>query len=350
MKINKKIIFVLGAILGFFLLFIVCMILSFRPVTNKSENVTFTIEKGTNKFLIVNNLKKANLIRNKYTALAYLFLVPGQNIQAGVYNINRSENTKEILKQITTGDTKIYKETISVTFVEGLRFDEYAQIIADKFGFSYEDIINVASNKDFLNKLINDYWFITDEILDERIYYPLEGYIHANTYEFYKDSTIEDILIKMVNATRKILDSYEDNIKKSKYSVHELLTIASIIEKEARKDKDRKNISSTLYNRLDIGMSLGCDVTTYYGARMDLDNDIYPDFNELNSYNTRNINFIGLPVSPICSSSVKSIEAAIEPNDTEYLYFVADKNGDCYFYENAADFNANKYSDMAVGG
>lgn len=350
MKIKKKIILILGVILGLFIIFIIYMHISFIPVSKKEENVTFTIEKGTNKLEIVSNLKSAGLIRSRLSTIIYFVIIPGQNVQAGTYNISKSDSTYEILKQITSGNTKIYKDTVSVTFVEGLRFYEYADIIAQSFNTTSEEVISIASNKEFLNKLINKYWFITDEILDEDIYYPLEGYIHPNTYEFYIDSSIENVLIKMIDETDKILSKYKDEIEKSEYSVHEILTIASIVEKEALTSSDRKNVASVLYNRLEINMALGCDVTTYYGAKMDLDSDVYPDFNVLNAYNTRNANFAGLPASSICSPSESSIIAAISPSNTDYLYFVADKNGKCYFYKTGAEFNANKYNDMAVGG
>lgn len=348
---KKQRLFLLGGI-GLFLciIFVIFMFIGLSPVSKNSKDVYFTIAPRTNKLQVINNLKKAGLIKSRLATTVYVVLTNKKNIQAGEYRIDKSFSSSQIIKQLTTGKTRINEETIRVTFVEGLRFDEYASIIADKFGFNFDDVILKVSDKDFLNTLINKYWFITDEILDPNIYYPLEGYVFPNTYEFYKNSSIEDILTKLIDAEAKVLDNYKNDIEKSSYSVHEILTVASIAEKEALHASDRKKVTSVLYNRLDLPMALGCDVTTYYGAKMDLDSPIYPNFSELNSYNTRNVNFLGLPVSPICSPSKESIEAAISPSKTDYYYFVADKKGDCHFYRTATEFNNNKYTDMAIGG
>ena len=131
-----------------------------------------------------------------------------------------------------------------------------------------------------------------------------------------------------------VLEPYKEEIEESKYNVHELLTLASIIETEGTNDNDRKNVASVFYNRLDAGMSLGSDVTTYYSVKEDIGKrDLYQkEIDAYNPYNTRGPNMEGkLPVGPISSVGKASIEAAIEPSKTDYLFFVADKNGKLYF-------------------
>ena len=132
----------------------------------------------------------------------------------------------------------------------------------------------------------------------------------------------------------EVLEKYKTEIEESKYSVHELLTIASIVEQEGTNTDNRKDVASVIYNRLTSGMSLGSDVTTYYSVKTDMgERELYQkEIDSNNPYNTRGPNMEGkLPVGPISSVSKTSIEAAVEPNETDYLFFVADKNKKLYF-------------------
>ena len=105
-------------------------------------------------------------------------------------------------------------------------------------------------------ELISKYSFLSEDILNSDIYYPLEGYLYPATYEFYSDATIKDVIEKMLDRTEDILDEYKEEIEDHNYSVHKILTIASIIEMESKKDGDRKDIASVIYNRLNSGMAL----------------------------------------------------------------------------------------------
>ena len=183
--------------------------------------------------------------------------------------------------------------------------------------------------------MIEKYWFITDEIKNGDIYYSLEGYLFPDTYAIAnEDATVQEIFEKMLDKMEDVLNEYKDEIEKSNYSAHEILTLASIIELESTHPEDRKDVASVLYNRINQNISLGSDVTTYYSVGINIgDRDLYKaEINAENPYNTRGPNMEGkLPVGPIASVSKQSIEAAIEPNSTEYLFFVADKNGKVYF-------------------
>ena len=144
----------------------------------------------------------------------------------------------------------------------------------------------------------------------------------------------------MLDNTEKKLEAYKTKIEESNYSVHQILTIASIIENESMYDEDRSMVAQVIYKRLDVNMSLGMDVTTYYAVKKDLSEELTKsDLASVNAYNTRNTSFKGLPVGPICNMGVKSIEAALNPSDTNYLYFYADiKTGKLYFAENNEEF------------
>ena len=128
------------------------------------------------------------------------------------------------------------------------------------------------------------------------------------------------------------LNNLKDEIEASKYSVHELLTLASIVELEAASDEDRENVAGVFYNRLNDHWSLGSDVTTYYGARKTFkDTLLYADLEDCNPYNTRSNCVSSLPVGPIASPSISSIVAAIKPKDNDYYFFVSDKYKKVYF-------------------
>ena len=158
-----------------------------------------------------------------------------------------------------------------------------------------------------------------------------------------EDATVEEIIEKMLDRTEEILEEYKEEIEENDYSVHKILTIASIIEAESMTEDGRKDVSSVIYNRLGKNMAIQSDVTTYYAIKVDVgERDLYQkEINEKNPYNTRGPNMNGkLPIGPICAPSKSSIEAAIYPNDTEYLFFVADKNGKLYFTETNEEHNA----------
>lgn len=332
----KKVLLIIGAfivagIIGIF----VWYNLSLGAVSKKSREVNFTIDAGTSTKQVIDNLVSANLIKNKYAAYIYAKLNKCP-IQAGTYTINQNMNLKSILDTFKKADSS--ENTIRITFVEGMRFNDYLKKIASSFDWNEQELVQKASDKEFLQKLINDYWFIDDAILNEKLYYPLEGYVFPDTYDFYKTATFEEVIEKMIKQMEVKLDPLKEEIKNSKYSPHELLTIASIAEKEAINSSDRNKVTQVIYKRLDTHMNLGMDVTTYYGVRKDMKEDLSPsDLNNSNPYNTRRSDFLGLPAGPICSPSITSIEAALEPADTNYTYFFADvKTGQVYF---TSDYN-----------
>ena len=331
---NKKVI--TGVIIGIVSLillavisFVVYFLINIGPV-GKDEKVDFTIESGTSTINIIKNLKDNDLIKDEFAAKLYLFVHKNVSFQAGRYELNKKMSLEEIFLKFVNGDVK--NDSKEITFVEGKRIPDYIKTIATNLEVEEAEVSKVMNDKEFLNELINKYWFITDEILNKNIYYPLEGYLYPNTYQFAKDATIKDVIIKLIDNLGIQLEPYKEEIEKSKYSPHQLLTIASIVELEAASDEDRANVAGVFYNRLSIHMSLGSDVTTYYATKKKFTdaltmNDLYA----CNAYNTRGSCVKELPVGPITSPNKSSIKAAIEPADNEYLFFVADKTKKVYF-------------------
>lgn len=156
------------------------------------------------------------------------------------------------------------------------------------------------------------------------------------------DVSVKEIFEKMLDQTEKELNKYRNDIEKSKYSVHELITLASIIELEGSNSNDRKGVAGVFYNRLEDNWNLGSDVTTYYAVKTNMsDRDLRK--NEINDctnkYNTRCTSLIGLPIGPISNPGIESIEAVLNPTKSDYYYFVADKTGKTYFNKTYEEHN-----------
>lgn len=324
------IIFVIVVVISTIIWYNICL----SAIGSAEEKVSLEIPLGSGTNKIAEILKDNGMIRSESAFKLYVKLNKISNFQAGKYELTKDMNVLDIAETLKTG--KLFKDNqLRITFVEGKTFTYFAKQIADNTNNTEEAIYELLKDEEYIDSLISEYWFLTDEIKDENIYYPLEGYLFPDTYSFEnKDVTIKEIFKTLLNQTAKVLEPYKDKIQQSKYSVHELLTIASIAENEAIFDDDRKDVTSVLYNRLDKKISLGSDVTTYYAFKIELGSrDLYKkEINTYNPYNTRGPNMAGkLPVGPICAVGKASIEAAISPNETDYLFFVADKSGKIYF-------------------
>jgi len=196
-------------------------------------------------------------------------------------------------------------------------------------------VFEVLNDKEYIDSLIENYWFLTDEIKHPNVYYPLEGYLFPNTYTFEdKNVSVKEIFKKMLDEMDMRLSKYKTDIDNSNYSVHELITLASIAELEGITIEDRKDIIGVFLNRIKKSMKLDSDVTTYYALKVDMGERDLSDkeFNTYNAYNTRGPNMNGkIPVGPVSNPSKDAIESAIYPNSHNYEYFVADKNRKVYF-------------------
>lgn len=320
---NKKIIIV-GISMLVILIIMVCLYFyGLTPVSKNSEKVLFTV--GGSKRKVINDLYEAGLIKSKIASNIYIRLNKNVSPKAGVYELNRNSSTEQIFRTISSSsNSKV--DTVKVTFIEGKRLVDYVKVISNNFDYSEDEILKTINDKEYLEELIKKYDFLTTDILNSDIYYPLEGYLFPATYEFFKDASIKQIIEKMLDKTKNVLDNIKADMAGK--NVHEILTIASIIESESKFQEDRAKVSQVIYKRLDIKMNLGMDVTSYYGAKKALSETLTKsDLASKNAYNTRNTEFLGLPVGPICNPREDSIKAALNPSNTNYLYFYADVYG-----------------------
>ena len=330
---------------------LICAVIAIFSLYNTSlkaydinDKTTFEIEipAGSTYYSISDLLYDKQLIKSKTIYKVYLKLnPPTKELKAGFYTVSRSMDLKTIISVLEAGGNSVNPDEIKITFREGLNMRGIAKVIAENTNNTEKDVFNLLKDTDYINGLISKYWFITDEIKDDEIFYPLEGYLFPNTYNFInKDVTVEEIFEVMLNEMDKQLTPLKEELEKSEYTVHEILTLASIIELEALNTSDRKNVSGVFYNRLNSNMSLGSDVTTYYAAKID-DWSTSLTYKELddctNLYNTRCKTYVGLPVGPIANSSLESIEADIHPKEHDYFYFVADCKGEVYLTKNETE-------------
>ena len=331
---KKKLLFVVITIFLFFVLIGIGSVLYLNnglKAVDPNNKEEILVEVDTYGKALIDKLNEQGLIKNKYSCYIYLKL-HNNAPQAGIYSLSKAMSFDEMIDKMNKGD--VVDNSISVTFVEGKRITDYIKVINKNFGYSEEEIINIISDNDYLKELIEKYWFLTEDVLNDKLYYALEGYLYPDTYAFKEDASIKDIIGKMLDGMANKLANSRSLIDNSKYNMHEILTMASIVELEGANSNDRYGVAGVFYNRLNQGMSLGSDVTTYYGARINMaDRDLWQkEIEEVNGYNTRPASMAGkLPIGPICSPSIDSIMASLEPEQHDYLYFVADKNGKTYF-------------------
>jgi UPF0755 protein len=293
--------------------------------------VTFVVENGNSLSKVAANLKSQNLVRNPTIFKYYSdFIGLGQKIQSGEYILTRAMTIDEIANQLTTGDGK--PMTATITVIPGWTIEDIAQkLFTDGVITSKDEFLAKArSGKDF-----SDYYYVADVLASPNVgqrKFVLEGYLSPNTYEVYTDATTDDIIRKLLSQTEVAFPaSYYERAEQIGFTMDQVITLASLIEKEA-KEPDFSKVSAVFHNRLKDNIKLGSDATINYITgvrRMALRNE---DMNVNSPYNTYKNS--GLPLGPICNPSPAAIMAALYPDET----FVADK----YMYFCSKDPNTGE--------
>lgn len=341
----RNIIIILLLLLGSFLITLGLLWFYYiGRVSSDSKVKIIEIASGSSNSQIGTILEENDLIKNETFFKIYLKLNKINNLKAGTYELSSNMKLQEIVEILQEGNNYNPNE-ISITFKEGLNMREIASIIADNTNNTYDEVMTLVKDEDYLQTLIDEYWFITKDILNSKIYYSLEGYLFPETYRFTsKDVTVREILKKMLDqmAIELAVMGARDSIENSKFTIHEILTLASVIEKEG-KANDFNNISAVFHNRLEANMKLESCATTFYGMGLDFNatgianSEMIANNNPYNTYKVKK-----LPVGPIATPSKKAILAAIKPNDNNYLYFLSDSSGKTYFFKTYAEHQRKK--------
>lgn len=246
----------------------------------------------------------------------------------GCSNSELKEKAKDILPLETV------KNTVTVTFPEGYTVTQTAELLEENGVCTAADFLAAASD---ISQL--DYKFIKYIKDTDKRAFSLEGYIFPDTYEFYFEESADKALSRFLNnADKKLTDEMYLKAEKLGYSIDEIVTIASIIQKEAGIKKEMNKVSSVLHNRLnDSYNKLECDVTINYLNKYVIPYLEAEDTEKYNEYyNTYKCK--GLPAGAICNPGIEAITAALEPADTKYMFFVTDKTDtDKYYYAETYD-------------
>ncbi|WP_226535265.1 endolytic transglycosylase MltG [Fictibacillus halophilus] len=309
------------------------------------EKFTVEIPIGSSTANIGKELEDKGIINSGQFFKIYTRVKGEGDFQAGVYQLSPSMNLTEIIAALKEG--KLFKKPeLTLTIPEGFNVPQIAGEISARTGYEKEEILKVMTDKAFLKELQEKYKNIPDDIYKEGLYYPLEGFLFPATYEFDKKKPeLKEIVDKMVEQSSTVIAKFENDIKKSGYSLFEMITLASLIEEESQREDDRKKISGVFHNRLEQNMKLDSDPTVKY-ARKDFDVQVLYEHLEVDSpYNT--YRYKGIPIGPIASPGEKSIEAALKPVKMEELFFYARPNGEVIYTKTLQEHNAvyKKYRD-----
>lgn len=309
------------------------------PVNPKDETeISVTIPSGSGASSIVYILDEQGLVKNRLCAKINARIGGYNTLQANTYIFNKSMSFKEMMKAINTGDFN-YISKKSINIIAGYRIPQVAEAMAAELPWTKSEILDKWSDKAFLKKMIKKYWFLTDEILDDDILYPLEGYFYADTY-FVTDenASIEEATEMFLDRMDSELSERKDAIKKSGFTVHQFLTLVSIVTKEGGSiDDDLPTVAGVFINRLDKGMSLGSDVTVNYIYQEDKVNLTKSQLANDSPYNTRK--HVGLPPSPICAVLDSRIDAVLNYEKTDYLFFYGCPDGSVIFSKTIEEHN-----------
>jgi UPF0755 protein len=293
------------------------------------------VEQGDSLATVVRKLRAQKLIANERLFLLWARLKGVETkIHAGLYRFEASAPAREILERLATGKGMFYK----VTIPEGLTIKEIAALLAKMQMVDHEKFLAEASAPELLNSL-----GLPKE--------GLEGYLFPSTYYFMPATSEKNIILAMAEQFRKITWPVLERAEGAGgLTPHQLITLASIIEKEAGLEAERPLISAVFHNRLRAGMPLQSDPTVIYGLKEFSGNLTRKHLQEPSPYNTYRT--AGLPPGPICNPGLSAIKAALEPADVRYLYFVSKNDGSHQFSENLEAHNqaVKNFQPMASPG
>mgnify|MGYP001138769093 FL=1 len=346
-KFNWKI-YVAAVVLGSMLLAGIGWILAndLCALDKGDETYTVTIEEGDGVFKIAPKLKKAGLIELKgFFVLYEIFTGAKNDIDPGTYELNTSMDYRSLVHNMYDPDARRRAEEglVLVTIPEGYSVQQIVDLLAEKGIATKEELVDAVSN------FGEEYPFIDNSLTGQ--INRLEGYLFPDTYEFStKKTAVFAIDTMLTNFNTKVSNELLSEIQESGYTFREIITMASIIEKEAIGDyEERTNVASVLYNRLnnpdaETAGLLQVDASIDYALRLE-GKDRSEFSTELDSpYNT--YIHAGLPVGPICNPSLASIRAALNPSQTDYYYYALGTDGVHHFFRTYSEHLAFVNSDM----
>ncbi|HEU3852447.1 endolytic transglycosylase MltG [Streptococcus pneumoniae] len=328
---------------------------SLLPIdANSKKYVTVGIPEGSNVQEIGTTLEKAGLVKHGLIFSFYAKYKNYTDLKAGYYNLQKSMSTEDLLKELQKGGTDEPQEPVlaTLTIPEGYTLDQIAQTVGQlqgdfKESLTAEAFLAKVQDETFISQAVAKYPTLLESlpVKDSGARYRLEGYLFPATYSIKESTTIESLIDEMLAAMDKNLSPYYSTIKSKNLTVNELLTIASLVEKEGAKTEDRKLIAGVFYNRLNRDMPLQSNIAILYaqgklGQNISLAEDVAIDTNIDSPYNV--YKNVGLMPGPVDSPSLDAIESSINQTKSDNLYFVADvTEGKVYYANNQEDHDRN---------
>lgn len=303
----------------------------------RTQPVEFEVMSGESADEMARRLEQAGLIRNAMSfSLISRLRAADTSLEAGVYHLRPDMTVSEILVELGKGRSR----SVRVTLREGLRIAEVADELAANSVTDRDSFVHLATG--------NARW--VEDVTGRPPGSGLEGYLFPDTYDFELDQPAEAVIQQLIqNFLVRFDEDLQEQANEMGRSVHEVVTLASIVEKETVLPAERPMIAAVFLNRLEQSIPLGADPTTQYALIGDeIPRDNYwkieltvDDLNNPSPYNTRLFSNIGLPPGPICSPGLDSILAVLMPADTDALYFVARPDGSHAFARTLEEHNMN---------
>ncbi|GIM27911.1 cell division protein YceG [Clostridium polyendosporum] len=298
------------------------------PLIAKGPTIEIVVNEGETLYGLLERLKREGVLRNYYISKYYIKKHNlGAEIKPGTYDVSIDTSLEKFISILKQGGY-----SVKLTIPEGFSVEDIATKV-EKTGLVTKKEFLYALRKYPIPRFVKD---------DNKKRYNLEGYLFPDTYTFQKNAKADDIILAMITRFNQVMKDVQietgREIKEKDYE--RILTVASIIEKEARVEKDRTLISSVIENRLKSNMMLQIDATVIYSLGQHKDVVTYKDLEVKSPYNTYKNK--GLPIGPICNPGKLSILAAIKPDNTNYLYYVLKKDNSHYFTATYKDFLIKK--------
>ena len=305
--------------------------------SKESREVEITIPEGYDLSQIAELLENNGIIDEPFTFEVYARVKEmDQKLDSGTFTLNSNLGYDQIFQILKKKESA--KNVVSITFYEGMKLSDIAKRLDENGVCDYDEFMLAADTETF------EYEFESMMGTNEYIYYKWEGYLFPDTYEFFTNSTPRSVMIKFIDNFNNKMSGYYDRMKELGMGLDEVITFASVIQSEAAYRSDMEKVSSAFHNRLAQGSGLPylqSDVTWFY-----YEQEIMPNVEDealSDAYHTSYDTYYkqGLPVGPICNPGINAIEAALYPADTNYYYFVTDKEGNFYYASTLAEHEAN---------
>lgn len=299
---------------------------------NDKKLVQVEVPSGSSNRQIGDILEEGEVIRDGMVFNFYTKFKNLTNFQAGYYQFSPNMTLDQISKELQQGGSaEPLDDASKLTVPEGYDVDKIASLVAKKTDFKKEDFIKVMKDDKFFEQLKAQYPdLLTDAGNAKDVRYRLEGYLFPATYNVHKNRSLEDLVTQMVDTTNQILTPYYSQIKEKGLNVQEVMTLASLVEKEGVTQSDRKKIAQVFFNRIEAQMPLQSDISILYALGEHKEVVTIKDTEVDSPYNL--YTNTGYGPGPFDNPSQEAILAVLDPTENDYIYFVADiSTGKVYY-------------------